>query len=176
MEVYMENNKHVMMINDLPQNRFVLKKIFIKPYVAIYSILVAGIALIVFRTQVWILGLLMIALSLFALFFVNNHLQLEVCDDFAILYLDNHPNECQVFHWNEVNEWGVKHEANGDYLTVQMKDGSILHTSINNSSAVYRALNKMMPKQESSYRLHERINAKRNEPSKFKRPWQRKKK
>jgi hypothetical protein len=170
----MEKIVHTIKFEDLPQDRMILKRIYIKPYTAIYTILAAGAALLIFRTQVWFLGIILVALSLFALFFVNNHLQLEICDDYAVLYSDSTPGQCQVFHWSEVIEWGIKHEASGDFLSVRLKDGDLIHTAVNNSSTVYRALNHQMPKQESSYRLHERINEKRNAPSKFKWPWQRK--
>jgi hypothetical protein len=172
----MDKTTHQIKIENLPKDSILLKKIYIKPYTAIYIILAAGILLAVTRTSAWILGVLMIALSLFALFFVNDRVQMEIYDDYAVIYPDSKSDECTLFHWSEAAEWGIKHEASGDYLTVRLKDGSIIRSSINNSSAVYRALNKKMPKLETSYLLQQKINEKKNAPSKFKWPWQRKKK
>ena len=172
----MEKNVHTIPTSSLPADRVLRKKIYIKPYTAIYVILAVGAAMVVTRSSVWILGLIMIAMALFALFFVNDHLQMEICDDYVVLYSDAHPDTCDIIRWSEVAEWGIKHEAAGDFLSVRYKNGDVLRAAVNNSGAVYRALNNKMQKQETSHLVQERINAKKNEPSKFKWPWQRKKK
>jgi len=172
----MEKNVHTVKVSDLPTDRILRKKLYVKPYTAIYIVLAVGILMVVTRSSVWILGLIMIALSLFGLFFVNDHLQMEICDDYAVLYSESHPDTCDIIRWSEVAEWGIKHEAAGDFLSVRYKDGTMLRSPINNSGAVYRALNNCMHEMETSYLVQKRINAKRNEPSKFKWPWQRKKK
>ena len=64
-----------------------------KPYVAIYSCLI--ISVLLFLTDVWPLGVLMLPLSIFALWKIPNEKRVEFFDDCFVIYLPKRKDICQ---------------------------------------------------------------------------------
>lgn len=161
-----------MPIADLPASGTPEKVIYTKPVNAIIVLLAVG-AVFLF-TKLWVLGLLMIGLCLFAIFMVKGQKQLELYVTYGVLFPENKPGEALVFKYADVNEWGIRHEASTDMLTIAMKNDKLISIPVYNSTKMYKALNKVMPKQESAYVFQQRINEKKKQPSKFKWPWKKK--
>ncbi len=159
-------------IADLPASGTPEKVVYTKPVSAIVILMAVG-AVSLF-TRLWVLGLLVIALCLFAIFMVKGQKQLELYITYGVLFPENKPEEALVFKYDDVIEWGIRHEATSDMLTIVMKNDKLISIPVYNSSKMYKALNHVMPKQESAYVYQQKINEKKKQPSKFRWPWKKK--
>ncbi|NCB32666.1 MAG: hypothetical protein EOM64_02080 [Erysipelotrichia bacterium] len=147
-------------IADLPKGDTPEKKIQTKPYTAIAVVLAVGIGLM-FLKAMWILGVLLIALSLFSMWQIKGRLQMEIYGGYAVFYPIGHPDECQIFYWDDVIQWSIDHrQGQPDTMKIELKDDKTILQPIANSSQVLSALNKKMPDKEYSRRTLAMQNAK----------------
>ncbi len=139
-------------ITDLPQGNTPEKKIQTKPYIAITVVLVVGIALL-FLKSMRILGVVLIALSLFALWQIKGRLQMEIYSTYAVFYPVGHPDECQIFYYNDVIQWSIDHrQGQPDTMKIELKDDKMILQPIANSDQVLSAFNKKMADKEYNRR------------------------
>lgn len=174
----MEKPNNLIEINELPKGDIVEKRIQSKPFTAIVIVLLAGIAMIVSK-YLLIMGILLVALSLFGLFAVKGRVQFEVYGGYAVIYPEKYPNECEIVYWKDVAEWTINHQqAANDILHIRLKNGTDIQESVINGSQIFKALNKKIPDQESSYITQQKINERQKDSLKkgrtIKWPWKKK--
>jgi hypothetical protein len=136
-----------------------------KPYVAIYSCMI--ISVLLFLTPTWPLGVLMLPLSIFALWKIPNEKRVEFFDDCFVIYLPKRKDICQKVTYEEIVQWKVSQGKTGaDEFAIEIADHKYITAPTFNSVKLYKTLNNIIPQKEASYIRKQSV---KNTPLKW--PW-----
>lgn len=121
-----------------------------KPYFAINLCLIVGVACIIYR-KLWVLGVFMLVLAIFALWKVPNEKRVDFFEDFFIIYYPDQNELCQLIRHEDVEEWYIRNGTNTpDFFQLKLKGNQIVSVECFNSSKIVRRLNKVMPEREAN--------------------------
>ena len=137
-----------------------------KPYVAIYTCLIASILMIISKSLA-ILGIFMLVLAIFALWKIPNEKRVEFYEKCLVIYLPNQNDVCQKVEFNEIIEWRVKQGKTGaDEFLLRLEGNKYITTPCFNSVKLFKKLNSIMPEREANYIQKQKV---QNTPIKW--PW-----
>ena len=121
-----------------------------KPYAAIYSCMI--ISILLFATSIWPLGVLMLPLSVFALWKIPNEKRIEFFEDCFVIYLPKRKDICQKVTYEEIVQWKVSQgKTSADEFAIEIADHKYITAPCFNSVKLYKTLNNIIPQKEASY-------------------------
>ncbi|MEG0423542.1 MAG: hypothetical protein RSA96_01635 [Erysipelotrichaceae bacterium] len=118
----MEMKSKNLKVRNLPQDKEPVDKINSKPYAFIVVFLLMGTYMII--TKYYFLGILIVAVFLYNLFFIKNRVNTEFYDDYVVFYNENDKEECFILFYDEIREWKyIRGRFDVDTLEVTFRDG-----------------------------------------------------
>lgn len=136
-----------------------------KPYPAIITCLVVSIIMI--PTSLWVLGIIILPISILALWKIPNEKRVEFFNDCFVIYPPKRKDVCQKVRYDEVVQWKVQQgKTSADEFSIELADKKYITTGCFNSVKLYKTMNSIIPEKEASYIRKQNI---KNTPLKW--PW-----
>ena len=111
-------------IRNLPQDEKKKDCVSTKPYLWFLCTLIVGISLIFFF-HLYLIGGLLVSVSLYYLIFIKNEILVDFYDTFAVFYhVSPFSDDCFLLYWDDVESWHFRSRTY-DYeeLMVRLKNG-----------------------------------------------------
>lgn len=96
----------------------------VKPIGLLLLLLLVGVLICVFKPYLFMIGISMIALALFALIVMPDKELCRFTKDYLILYNRHNRDECYLCYWDEIVSWHYEWYKRYDQLVIEMIDGS----------------------------------------------------
>ncbi len=147
-----------------------IAKVMYKPVTTLYIGVAAGIAFIaMMNLATVILGLFILAYTLFVSFVVKDAPAMDIYSTFALIYKLDEPTLVRKVDYKDIEEWTcTDNEGKSNCVKIKLANGEIIYKDTFQSAKVYRLFNKMMRDKESRIVQHRKMEEKnRQMKSKF---------
>ena len=115
----------VLKIRNLPSDMQVLNEIKVKPIGSLlFLVAVAGI-FIISGSSIAIVGVVLLAVSAYALLVMPDRLLMQFTSDYLVLYNRKNRDECMLIWWDEIVAWQYQKHNNEDTLWLELIDGHV---------------------------------------------------
>ena len=151
----MESRKNnLIKVADLKRDDRLIKALKYRPNISIFMSMVIAISLIVlgivYRNGIWILGAIILPISLFVAVKVKNYLQMEFFENFFVVYKKD-DEYCQKFTYDEIKQWKIKSSnTSGDALIIDLGDDNWEVFETFHAASVYKIMSKKLPDLEET--------------------------
>lgn len=134
-----------------------IKKTFhYKPKGVIATVFVVGLLMVasaLYVTGIWVIGVMMILISIFVLIGLKDHKVLGICNDYMIVYNPKDETKGKIVAWDEIVEWkalasGSNEKATG--LLLLLEGDEVVYVEMFGAFQISRVLRKEVPAKESS--------------------------
>ena len=113
----------VLKIRNLPENMQILNEVKVKPIgTLIFLLLVSGL-FIFSGSTVAVLGVVLLAVSIYALLVMPDRVLMQFTEEFVVLYNRKSRDECMLIYWDEILRWQYQKHNNEDMLVLDLIDG-----------------------------------------------------
>ena len=113
----------VLKIRNLPEDMQILNEVKVKPIgTLIFLLLVSGL-FIFSGSTVAVLGVVLLAVSIYALLVMPDRILMQFTEDFVVLYNRKSRDECMLIYWDEIMRWQYQKHNNEDMLILHLIDG-----------------------------------------------------
>ena len=123
-----EFKNRIIRISNIPNDK-VVYEVKSKPVLSFLVSCAIGIALLF--TRFWMFGTFFLLISLYALFFLPNHVMMKFTERFLISFNDKNDQECTIIYWNEIVKWTyIVTRQNTDFIYVELIDGDCMNLPV----------------------------------------------
>lgn len=111
-------------IRNLPKGHKIIDCVNSKPFVFFSICLVMGL-LLVLIAQSYLIGGILVVLSLYNFFCIKNEKLVEFYDEFVVFYhISSYKDECYLLFWEDIESWKIIHtKRDYDELILHLKNG-----------------------------------------------------
>ena len=135
-----EFKNRIIRISNIPNDK-VIYEVKSKPVLSFLVSCAIGIALLF--TRFWMFGLFFLLISLYALFFLPNHIMMKFTDRFLISFNEKNDQECTIIYWNEIVKWTyIVTRQSTDFIYVELIDGDCMNLPVMPQQKVQKLLRK----------------------------------
>lgn len=169
-----EINIIVSPLNEIENNGQLIANVYYKPNTATYICIVVSIAFILtLNPLAMFLGVFVLGIAAFVTFKIKDRITLGIYDTYLIMYSTDDQSMAQRFEYDQIAEWNCKSGTGiSDALMLRLIDGQVIYKDTFQTSKVFKAFNKVIPKKET-YAIREEENKKTK--LKFSLPFKKKK-
>lgn len=146
--------KNLVKVVDLKKDDKLIKTVKYRPDTSIFMSMAIAISLIVlgiiYKNGIWILGALILPVSLFVAIKVKNYVQMEFFENYFVVYRKD-DEFCQKFSYSEIKQWKIKSsKTSGDALIIDLGDDNWEVFETFHAPTVYKIMNKKLPDSEET--------------------------
>ena len=113
----------VLKIRNLPQEMQVLNEVKVKPIGSLLALMLVSGVFIISGSSIAIVGVVLLAISSYALIVMPDWILMQFTDEFLVLYNRKNRDECMLIYWEEILLWQYQKHNNEDQLWLQLTDG-----------------------------------------------------
>lgn len=113
----------VLKIRNLPQEMQVLNEVKVKPIGSLLALMLVSGVFIISGSSIAIVGVVLLAISSYALIVMPDRILMQFTDEFLVLYNRKIRDECMLIYWEEILLWQYQKHNNEDQLWLQLTDG-----------------------------------------------------
>ena len=136
-------------IRNLPNDQTqVTRTVNVKPVLFLLFLLVLGIIMVVLRAYLFVGGLFLIGLALFAILVMPDRILCQFTDRYLVLYNCRERDECNILYWDEIVSWQYEWHASSDRLVISMVDGSVQTQEMYSKRSIAGMMKRYIPGKE----------------------------
>lgn len=134
------------------------KEITSKPNVALFVCFIIAIIMLFISSTMRILGIIILALTLFAFFKIPNEKRVGFYENCMIIYVPYQKEQCQKVEFDEIIEWVVRQgKTGGDQFILRLNGDKYIQTESFNATRIVRYMNRIMPEREANRKQRREI-------------------
>jgi len=135
-----EFKNRIIRISNIPNDK-VIYEVKSKPVLSFFVSCAIGIALLF--TRFWMFGVFFLLISLYALFFLPNHVMMKFTERFLVSFTEKNNQECTIIYWNEIVKWTyIVTRQTTDFIYVELNDGDRMNLPVMPQQKVQKLLRK----------------------------------
>jgi hypothetical protein len=135
-----EFKNRIIRISNIPNDK-VIYEVKSKPVLSFFVSCAIGVALLF--TRFWMFGVFFLLISLYALFFLPNHVMMKFTDRFLVSFIEKNNQECTIIYWNEIVKWTyIVTRQTTDFIYVELNDGDRMNLPVMPQQKVQKLLRK----------------------------------
>ena len=135
-------------IHNLPNSSESYHQVRIKPIILLIVLAVVGVLLIVFKNEIYFIGILLILLSLFGLLVMPDKVLCDFHYGYMVLYNENDKSRCNIIYYDDIMSWRYEWHATYDQLFITLVDGTTEEIELYSKSSVKKYLDRFAPNKE----------------------------
>ena len=113
----------VLKIRNLPEDMQILNEVKVKPIGTLIFLLLASGLFILSGSTIAVLGVVLLAVSIYALLVMPDRILMQFTEDYVVLYNRKNRDECMLIYWDEIMRWQYQKHNNEDMLVLNLIDG-----------------------------------------------------
>lgn len=135
-------------IKNLPEYNGLDENVHVKPTAIIIGVLIMGSAFLFLNSKFTFVGIVMVLISLFAIFVMPDKAICTFRDDYVILYNEREETRCNMVYYDEVVSWQYEWYPTMDKLVFNLVDGSSYIQEVYSKASVKDYLDDHLPHKE----------------------------
>lgn len=115
----------VLKIRNIPVIPLVLDSLKAKPTGWLLLALFSSAIIVIADRNYYIFGILIFAISLFALIVMPDRVLMQFTESYVILYNTKERDECKLVYWDEIISWQYVWRTTTDVMQIELVDGTM---------------------------------------------------
>lgn len=145
------SNKSLKPLELIDNDGQLIGEVFYKPHRAIIFGSITALLLAITRQPLAILlGVFVLALSLYVHYIIKDRKTLGVYDSYIIVYASDNPNLVRKISFDDIEEWDCKANENGvDAFMIKLIDQEVIYKDTFQLPKAFKLLRKVLPLKET---------------------------